>query len=239
MVLGNRYRFDVGLLDICMPGTSGIELAKQIKHERPLFPLIALSSADDVETKDFEYCLNKPLNRTQLFNAIFNVISKNSSHHAYIGTEDPLAIIGTSESPSNHFNNEANILVAEDIAYNQSMIVEMLHALGYVNITTADDGAQTIEKLKQSTRIDVLLLDLRMPVMDGYAVLDYIRASKNTIIKVIAVSASVITEDRDRCSDYGVKYFISKPIHLSTLKHVLLQITNMATGCRGNMPVSY
>ena len=55
MILGNRYNFDLGLIDICMPGISGIELARQIKEEKPLFPLIALSSSHTfVNISDFE-----------------------------------------------------------------------------------------------------------------------------------------------------------------------------------------
>ena len=77
MVLSGRYSFDIGLIDICMPGISGSELAKQIKEEQPLLPLIALSSIDSfVNTTDFEQKLDKPINKLQLFNNIHHIISK-------------------------------------------------------------------------------------------------------------------------------------------------------------------
>ena len=223
MVMGNRYTFDLGLLDICMPGTSGVELAKQIKAERPMFPLIALSSADDVETKDFEQCLQKPVNRTQLFNAIYSVVSQNSGQVAYIGSVDD-AQIQVPTCPADRFDTSAQILVAEDIPYNQAMLVEMLQLLGYTNVSTASNGADAISALEAEPCMKVLLLDLRMPVRDGYAVLDHV-STRCPFLKVVAVSASVLTEDRDRCRNYGVRYFISKPINITVLKQVMLKVT--------------
>ena len=69
----------MGLIDICMPKISGVQLAQKIKNERPLFPLIALSSVDSfVDTSNFESKLDKPINKIQLFNAILQNYFKTS-----------------------------------------------------------------------------------------------------------------------------------------------------------------
>jgi two-component system sensor histidine kinase/response regulator len=229
MILSNRYSFQLALLDICMPGTSGIELANQIKEERPGFPLIALSSVENVVNDKFDYVLSKPVHDIQLFAAIHTIIYNNSSREAFIGKE-----CNETETRSEHssprcseVNHSVNILVAEDIPYNMALTIEMLKKLGYYNITSASDGLEVINILKkQDSHIDIILLDLRMPRVDGYGVLHYMKRN-NIRIKVIAVTASNLTEDKEKCRKLDVNYFISKPIYMKTLKEVLLQVTKV------------
>lgn len=226
MVMGDRYRFDLGLIDICMPGTTGTELAKQIKEERPFFPLIALSSVDSfITTQEFEQKLDKPINRVQLFNIIHRVLSKKQTPSAYIGNN--VESKSNSTSPSSQFDNKIKILIAEDVIYNRTLLENMLKNLKYSNIVTTENGKEAFETIEKniSNPFDVLLLDLRMPVMDGYQVIRAIQDKGWDLPKIVVVTASVMEEDKNKCKNLGIQYFISKPIEIKQLKEVMLHVT--------------
>jgi len=228
MIMANRYKFSFGLIDICMPGISGTELARQIKEERPFFPLIALSSIDSfITTQEFDQKLDKPINKVQLFNAIHNILTKKQIPSAYIGDE-----IDSEEdvsSPSNRFNRDIKILIAEDIIYNRNLLENMLQSLHYTNYTSVSNGKEAFEALEaaweQGSPYEILLLDLKMPVMDGYEVIDAMKRKGWNVPKIIVITASVMEDDRQKCRNVGVKYFINKPIELQQLKHVLLHVS--------------
>ena len=74
---------------------------------------------------------------------------------------------------------------------------------------------------------DIMLLDLRMPVMDGYEVIDAVKRNGWVLPKIIVITASVMTEDRSRCKKLGIQYFISKPIDFQQLKEVMLHATEI------------
>lgn len=234
LISGGRYEFELGLIDICMPDITGVELAEQIKQIKPLFPLIALSSLSDfVNVANFEAKLNKPLNKLQLFNAIHKVVSQNEKDSAYIGYDQPTTPkkrTSPNNSPKELFTKQPKIMIAEDILYNQTLLENMVNSLGYDNVTVASDGEETIEKLdlaqEMKSPYTILLLDLRMPKMDGYDVINHIRSEGYPLPKIVAVTASVLEEDRKRCRDMDVQYFINKPISMNQLKNVLLRITH-------------
>lgn len=228
-ITANRYEFELGLLDICMPGMNGVELSNKIKQENPLFPLVALSSASEfINLSNFDAKLDKPINKIQLFNVIHKIISQNIKDSAYIGESDEYDF----ETPfinSSNFNKNIKILIAEDILYNQTLIHNMINTLGYSEISVASDGQETIEYLdsayKSGNPFSILLLDLRLPKMDGYEIIEYVRNKGYPLPKIVAVTASVLQEDRERCKKMGVQYFINKPIDMKQMKKVLLKLS--------------
>lgn len=230
LVLSNRYKFDIGLVDICMPGTTGSELAKQIKEEQPFFPLIALSSIDTfIATKEFDQKLDKPINKVQLFNTIYNTLSKNHTPSSYIGKN----ISSVQNCDPCKINKNIRILIAEDIMYNRTILKNMLEILDYNHIDVAENGSMAIDKIKEARNKNnpygILLLDLRMPVMDGFEVIDIITKKGWSLPKIIVITASVMDEDRQKCKEIGVEYFITKPIILSQLKDVMLHVSGLLT----------
>ena len=232
MILGNRHKFCMGLLDICMPGTSGVELAKQIKQERPLFPLVALSSLDTfIKTQDFEYKLDKPINKIQLFTTIHRILSKKQALSSYIGEDGYPSSGSDTSSPASKFNKNVRILIAEDVSYNRNMLKNMIESMGYSRVETAENGKIAFKMLEKSWTngepYDILLLDIRMPIMDGYDVIDAIKRKTWSLPKIVVVSALVTGEDRLRCKKLGVQYFISKPIDMQEMKDVMLRVTEL------------
>ena len=228
----DKYYFELGLIDICMPDIDGVQLAEIIKFSKPLFPLVALSSVSEfINISNFEAKIDKPINKLQLFNLIYKIISHNTNDSTYIG-EGEFCPLETkrkfqSNSPSCHFSKDIKILIAEDVLYNQTLLYNMVSSLGYSDITVSSDGQETIEKLDNAYYNNnpyyVILLDLRMPKLDGYDVIDHIRNKGYPLPKIVVVTASVLQEDKERCKKMGVKYFINKPIHMAQLKNVLLK----------------
>lgn len=226
MVLSGRYSFDIGLIDICMPGTSGSELAKQIKEEQPLLPLIALSSFDSfVNTSDFEQKLDKPINKLQLFNNIYHIISKSEKPSAYLGTNKSSFL----NDKNKVFDKDLRVLVAEDIVYNRNLLMNMINNIGYKNVDTAENGKIAIEMIEkghlENNPYKILLLDLRMPVMDGYEVINIHHKKRWKLPHIIVVTACILDEDRKKCQEMNVEYFINKPIDIKQLKEVMLYVS--------------
>ena len=222
-----RHEFDIGLIDICMPGTGGVELARQIKQELPLFPLIALSSVKCFSaTEHFESKLDKPIDKVQLLSSIYRTISNRHLPKAFIGEK---AAVPNSYSPSSKFDKDVKILIAEDVKYNSNLLVTMLEKLGYKDVDVAENGQIAIEKLSKAhasnETYEILLLDLRMPIKDGYAVINEHQLRGWALPKIIVVTASVMDVDREQCKKKGIKYFINKPIELSQLNEVMLYVS--------------
>ncbi|MGO1400083.1 MAG: response regulator, partial [Moraxellaceae bacterium] len=112
------------------------------------------------------------------------------------------------------------ILVAEDSLTNQKIACKLLSKLGYRSVIAAD-GQQALERLKtQRQEISVILMDCRMPVMDGLQATQTIRAHGDDI-PIIALTANNSKEDREACIQAGMDEFLSKPIDKNKLKVVL------------------
>lgn len=230
MIMANRYNFSIGLIDICMPGITGTELAKQIKEERPFFPLVALSSIDTfITTQEFEQKLDKPINKVQLFNTIHRILSKEQTPSAYIGEESES--ISENFLISSNFNKNIKILIVEDIIYNRNMLENMILSLKYTHVDSAENGKIALNMLDDAMDsnepYDIILLDLRMPLLNGYELIEKIKRKNWNLPKIIVVTASVIDEDKQRCKKLGIKYFITKPINMIQLKNVLLHVSEI------------
>ncbi len=212
-IAGNRYNFSMGLIDICMPVTNGFELAKQIKLEQPDLPLVALSSMDDVfsktESADFEEKIYKPINKMQLYQTLEKVLSKFPIEKKEIKTKKETV-------------RTISILIAEDVIYNQTLLENILQSLGYTDIKSVSNGKEVLSELDKKY-YDIVLLDLRMPEMDGFEVIATLKKSKKTY-NIVPVTASIVEEDREKCREFGVTKFLTKPIDIRELKTILSEI---------------
>ena len=114
------------------------------------------------------------------------------------------------------------ILVVEDNPANRQVVVTVLRALGY-QPDIAENGQTGIE-MAEVGGYDLILLDVQMPDIDGWAVArhlrQYVRSKRLTIV---AITAGVTPDDRQRCFDAGMDDFVMKPFKISTLKDVILK----------------
>ena len=102
------------------------------------------------------------------------------------------------------------VLVVEDIALNQLLMKTLLHDFGF-EIDMADNGKIAIEKL-QTKCYDIILMDLQMPIMNGFETTEYIRNTMFSKIPIIALSADVTTVDLEKCKGVGMTDYITKPV---------------------------
>ena len=105
-----------------------------------------------------------------------------------------------------------NILVAEDDFVNQKLIGRILFKLGY-QADILSDGIHVTESLKKKN-YNVILMDVRMPFMDGYETTQAIRKMAVKQPYIIAMTANAMSQDRDECLQIGMNDYIAKPMHL-------------------------
>jgi len=116
-------------------------------------------------------------------------------------------------------------LVVEDYLMNQELLESMLDSLG-CNVDVANDGKQALEKFKNND-YDVVFMDLRMPVMDGYQTTkNMIKLSGDKNIPIIAVTANASDSDRKICEKIGISHYIAKPIKTDDISNVLKKYFN-------------
>lgn len=214
------YKFDVALLDICLPDMSGTQLAVELKHIAPFTPLIALSSNDIDGGNYFEHTLDKPINKVQLHQILISVMQTKNFQLVSPNTIAPRI---ETEMEEGKFER-LKILLVDDVNHNRDVLREMLISIGIKTITEATNGQEAIDLLDKHA-FDITLLDLKMPIVDGFSVLNWIKLKKINIVAV-PVTACVMTDDQDRCREFGCEYFLKKPISMLELREVISVIKN-------------
>jgi signal transduction histidine kinase/CheY-like chemotaxis protein len=207
------HPFTAALLDMRMPRCSGPELARRIRNVPALrsLQLILTSSIDtqEVDATLFVCQLTKPILHTQLFSCISKLDDTLSEE------------IG--EAPEKHAldteKNSYRILIAEDNRTNQTVVTAMLAALNLA-ADVVESGVDAVAAL-QKHRYDLLLLDVHMPLMDGYEVAERVRGELNLSsaeLPIIALTANAVKGDRARCIEAGMNDYITKPFEFATLE---------------------
>jgi len=233
--------YDLILTDWMMPGMSGLELAAQIKENLcPKSPpkVIMVSAFHDneiIEKPGAEHVddfLSKPVNLSHLFDSIMRVFGHEVVQSARTRRK---------QAGSDHEELEpvqgAKILLVEDNEINQQVAKELLeHARFFVDI--ANDGQEALDKLAHHT-YDCVLMDIHMPVMDGYTATSKIREMEQfKSLPILAMTASATIEDRERSLAVGMNAHINKPIDpkelfsllLTWIKHDKRELTERTSG---------
>ena len=110
----------------------------------------------------------------------------------------------------------SKILVVEDNLPNRELIREILESCGH-EVIEAEDGQQALERLKE-TKPDLVLLDLQMPVLDGYAVVRQLRQIPRLAnLKILALTAYAMQGDREKVLQSGFDGYLTKPIDMAAL----------------------
>jgi len=198
----------------------GLTLAKQLAEIPALakIPIILLSSGDQLELADYESTgvvqrLLKPARQLQLFDAVVNALRGGSK-------VTPKPALAQLERPS---YKGKKVLVVEDNKINQKVIVAKLAKFD-IDPDLAENGQLALDKLAQST-YDLILMDCQMPVMDGYIAtreLRLLEASQGLPHQtVIALTASAMKGDREKCLAAGMDDYLTKPIVTEQLMDML------------------
>lgn len=131
------------------------------------------------------------------------------------------------ENSENLFKGK-KILLAEDNELNREIAVELLKEEGFI-LDTAEDGTIAVEKMRTAKpgQYDLILMDIQMPIMDGYEATRQIRKLKNpetANIPIVAMTANAFEEDRQKALEAGMNEHVSKPIDLERLLEVVKKV---------------
>ena len=214
MELGDA--FNAYIIDWCLPDMNGIEVTRQIRSLGDDTPIIILTAYDwsDIEAEAraagvTAFCA-KPLFMSDIRETLMDAIGQKQT-----GTGE--LILPAEDSD---FKGRC-ILLVEDNELNSEIAVEILNAYGF-KVDTAENGAEAVEKVKNSTPgdYDLVLMDVQMPVMNGYEATKRIRALDDPAlagITILAMTANAFDEDRKKALEYGMDGFLSKPIVIEEL----------------------
>ncbi len=216
-------RFDLILSDYLMPEMDGFDMVRQIRAREDFraIPCMILTSAgkrgDGQSCRDIgiQGYLTKPVRRDELYHAIEDVLSSQEAELAG-GTEKLVTQHTIKEKHQNH----VAILLAEDYPTNQQIAMRHLQNAGY-KVDLAENGAQALHAFLEKT-YNLILMDVQMPVMDGYEATTEIRKAEaqkrgRKRIPIVAMTAHAIKEYIERCLEAGMDDYISKPVRRSDL----------------------
>ncbi len=213
---GNDY--NIVLIDWQMPGLNGIETARKIRElvggHVPVL-LISAYDWDDLKQEASLAGINgfipKPLFKSTLFYGLKKY------------TDKPTLSEDTVKSNAQDYIGK-RILLAEDNDLNWEIAKELLTAYGF-EVTRAENGKICVDKFTASPEhhYDVILMDLRMPVMNGYEATAEIRrlSRADADLPIIAVTADAFSEDIQKCIDCGMNAHVAKPINVRELIDIL------------------
>ena len=226
--------FHVAVLDFQMPGTDGMELAREIKRDQTVrstkLVLLTSSSArgDGAEARSagFSGYLAKPARMDSIRDVLLTVISDAGAEEASLVTRHTVAEArAAAAEPSPPVDQPftglgLKVLMAEDNTVNQIVLGGMLEALG-CEVETAANGQEAVD-LWAAKSFGVVLMDCQMPKLDGFDATAQIREREGQDhIPIIAVTANAMKGDRERCLAAGMDDYISKPIDKEALIAVL------------------
>lgn len=213
---GGENPFDLVLLDWRMPGMNGIDAAREIRQvcseKPPVTILVTAYGRDDVarsaQIAGVSNVLSKPVNESQLFDAIANAFGGTSQSEPLTSTSGSIAFSGQ------------RVLLVEDNEVNQQVARELLEQAG-LHVTIANHGREAVDLLKAEP-FELVLMDVQMPVMDGLTATRLIRHEKIAPkTPIVAMTANAMQGDRDVCLEAGMDDYVAKPIEPDELMATL------------------
>ena len=211
------------IIDWRLPDMNGIEVTRQIRSLNDDTPIIILTAYDwsDIEAEAkaagvTAFC-SKPMFLSDLRDALLT-----ATGHAPTAAEPDVLPEAQADFRGRH------VLLVEDNELNREIAVEILHEYGFL-VDTAENGAIAVDKVRSSPadRYDLVLMDIQMPVMDGYTATQRIRALNDparAAVPIVAMTANVFEEERKRAFDCGMNGFLSKPLVIDALISALRDI---------------
>ena len=203
------------IIDWRLPDMNGIEVTRQIRSLHDDTPIIILTAYDwsDIEAEAkaagvTAFC-PKPMFLSDLRDSLMTAIGQKPEEQQGVLPKEPTDFAGK------------HILLAEDNELNREIAVEILNAYGF-EVDTAENGAIAVEKVCTAApgQYDLVLMDVQMPIMDGYTATRRIRELENPAladIPILAMTANAFDEDRRNALECGMNGFLSKPIVIADL----------------------
>ena len=211
------------IIDWRLPDMNGIEVTRQIRSLHDDTPIIILTAYDwsdiEVEAKAAgvtAFC-SKPMFMSDLRETLMNALGQKL-------TDASQELLPEEDADF----KDRHILLVEDNELNREIAQEILREYGF-RVDTAENGAVAVEKVRTAApgSYDLVLMDVQMPVMDGYTATRQIRALEDPAlagIPILAMTANAFDEDRRNAMESGMNGFLSKPIVIGDLVQELHKI---------------
>ncbi|MFG1924278.1 response regulator [Cryptosporangium sp. NPDC048952] len=216
-------QYDVAVLDMHMPETDGAQLAAHLRATPATadLPLILLTSVawrpGPDQQRLFDAVLTKPARGATLHSTLARVVARGLP-----SAEE------TAEAPVAPSSVPLRILLAEDNPVNQKVAQLMLSKQGHL-VDTVSDGLEAVRAVHLAP-YDVILMDVQMPMMDGLEATRRIRAEvpEDRQPHIIAMTASVLVEDKAACRAAGMDDYLPKPVRADDLRAALDEFARVA-----------
>ena len=215
--LGNLFK--VYIIDWLMPSMNGIETTRRIrKIVGPEAPIIILTSYDwsDIEDEAREAGVTEFISKPLFPSDLHKVLCK------CCGEVDE----AEDKSLDEYDFTDKKVLLVEDNELNREIATELLEEYGFI-VDTAEDGSIAVEKMiaAEVGKYDIVLMDIQMPIMDGYEATRQIRKLGTEISKIpiLAMTANAFEEDKKAALEAGMNAHIAKPINIEILKSTLAE----------------
>ena len=199
--------FDLAILNMDLPEMNGAMLAREIRKINKKISLVMLTSIGHQIASDiFDAQLTKPIKLSQLNKVLISIFSQESDQASHVDQESQI-------SPM-------HILLAEDNTSSQKVMQHMLKRLGHT-VDVAANGIEVLHALERQP-YDLVLMDVRMPEMDGLEATRIIRQLwPDNGPKVIAVTAYALEGDKEKCLESGMNDYLCKPVKMKELAAIL------------------
>ncbi len=227
--------FDLIIVDYQMPYINGIETIKLIRkndkfspQKLPIILLHSLSDGDGIfniaKELSIRFMLTKPVKLNDLYYYLNNIYKKQGADKDSNSQQS-----SQFRSKTLTISNQFKILIAEDTKMNMLVITNMIRNIApNVKLYEAINGAKSLETLEKAIP-DLILMDVQMPVMNGLEATTLIRNHTNKKISqlpIVALTAGVSNEEREKCFNAGMNDFLSKPIKNEALYEIISKYIN-------------
>jgi CheY-like chemotaxis protein len=216
LALARKFRPDVIVLDLRMPGLDGLVLLDQLKHDAATatIPVCVVSGSSrgqrSLRLGAFA-ALEKPITGEQLIavlRQIEDAMDADSASATAARRSDPVLA-------------NRKVLIVDDDPRNLYALRQLLEA-EEMSVIEVGDGLDAIAALERHAGIDLVVMDIMMPIMDGYEAMRRIRA--NPVFRdlpIVALTAKTTSQDRESCLDAGATDYIAKPVDTDQLFSVV------------------
>ena len=215
--VSNGYDYDVLLVDFSQDGEELLKLINSypeiggwgMKVVAMLPYGMRIDALFDMRSDRFAI-VAKPVRRLMLLQRLLNILEKNKVAQNKNGNAENMQWL-----------SGKLILLVEDNEFNQIVALEILDAYG-ASVVVADNGKVAVDLLQEGGAFDLILMDIQMPIMDGYEATRVIRQDLGMqSLPIVAMTANATASDREMCLEKGMDEYLSKPIDRARLEDVL------------------
>ncbi len=215
--------YDIAIIDLGLPGTSSLELARTIKADLAiararmvmLTPVGNHAMIKEARNAGLDACLVKPVRQSALYESLVNVMAGKSmaDDRQNVREEAVVQVAGS----------RGAVLLVEDNLINQAVAIGMLNKLQGYSVVVANHGIEALDACAKQD-FDLILMDCHMPEMDGYDATRAIRKREGSTgkhVPIIALTANAMAQDREECLEAGMDDHMSKPFSRRQMQDML------------------